>query len=237
MVTWFKRQKRIEIPRLKPRGEAVPTTRVDLGELTPELVPFFGQAAYFELGVFQSLSRAVSNAPSLASKENLASAAGVALARHKGLVAEIGRHGGDATDAMAPFTAALDEFRHTTAGSDWVELLLGSYLTAGLLEDFFRSLSDGLPADARHRAMQILDEGSMDTVLVAELTACLAADPAVASRLAMWGRRLVGDTLLIARSALHVSGDLAAIDSRIEPVFTELIAAHTRRMDGLGLTA
>jgi hypothetical protein len=42
----------------------------------------------------------------------------------------------------------------------------------------------------------------------------------------------VGDTLLVARSAMAVTQD-----SRIEPVFTELIAAHTRRMDGLGLTA
>ena len=226
---------------MKPRGEALPTTRVDLGELTPELLPYFGQAAYFELGLFQTLAQVVSTAPALASKENLAPAAGVALTRYEGLVAEIRRHGGDATDAMAAFQPALDEFSHATRGSDWAELLLGSYLTAGLLEDFFLSLSDGLPADARHRVAQIFGGGSIEAVLVAELTACLAADPTLASRLAMWGRRLVGDTLLIARSALHVSGDLAAhearVELRIEPVFTELIAAHTRRMDGLGLTA
>ena len=44
------------------------------------------------------------------------------------------------------------------------------------------------------------------------------------------------DTLLVARAAVsasHVSAD----DERLEPVFTELIAAHTRRMDALGLTA
>jgi hypothetical protein len=51
----------------------------------------------------------------------------------------------------------------------------------------------------------------------------------------MWGRRLVGDTLLVARSALasHARED----QERLEPVWTELIAAHTRRMDALGLTA
>jgi hypothetical protein len=33
------------------------------------------------------------------------------------------------------------------------------------------------------------------------------------------------------------NGRAGSEESRIEPVFTELIAAHTRRMDGLGLTA
>jgi LPS sulfotransferase NodH len=53
----------------------------------------------------------------------------------------------------------------------------------------------------------------------------------------MWGRRLVGDTMLVARSALATEAASAPDESRIEPVFTELIAAHTRRMDALGLTA
>ena len=65
-------------------------------------------------------------------------------------------------------------------------------------------------------------------------------NPRLASRLAMWGRRLVGDTMLVARSALTLSPEARGHDSdeaRIEPVFTELIAAHTRRMDVLGLSA
>jgi hypothetical protein len=48
---------------------------------------------------------------------------------------------------------------------------------------------------------------------------------------------LVGDTILVARSALAAAPSSANDEARIEPVFTELIAAHTRRMDALGLTA
>jgi hypothetical protein len=51
----------------------------------------------------------------------------------------------------------------------------------------------------------------------------------------MWGRRLVGDTMLVARLAIEQHPD--ASEERVDPVFTELIAAHTRRMDKLGLTA
>ena len=54
-----------------------------------------------------------------------------------------------------------------------------------------------------------------------ELRTLIEQNPRVASRLAMWGRRLIGDTMLVARSA----------------AFAELIGAHTRRMDALGLTA
>ena len=53
----------------------------------------------------------------------------------------------------------------------------------------------------------------------------------------MWGRRLVGDTLLIARSSLANVGHTRRDEARLEPAFTELIASHTRRMDALGLTA
>ena len=43
--------------------------------------------------------------------------------------------------------------------------------------------------------------------------------------------------MLVARASLATSTDRVSDESRIEPVFTELIAAHTRRMDALGLTA
>jgi LPS sulfotransferase NodH len=69
------------------------------------------------------------------------------------------------------------------------------------------------------------------------LREAIDAHPRLSSRLAMWGRRLVGDTMLVARSALRFTEDHLSDEARIEPVFTELIAAHTRRMDALGLTA
>jgi hypothetical protein len=140
---------------------------------------------------------------------------------------------------MAPFATALDRFREQTSGDDWYELLLSCYLTGGLLDDFFIRLSDGLPRDVGPRVAQLLGEDAGTEILLQELLSAIRADEALGSRLAMWGRRLVGDTLLVARSAIVVPAVAAArsTESRIEPVFTELIAAHTRRMDGLGLTA
>lgn len=238
VVTWFgRRPQRVEVPRLTARGATRPTMKVDISDLTPELLHFLGQAAYCELGVFESLARAVASAPDLAAKEGLSLAAGRALSKHHGLVAEIRRRDREPAEVMAPFVVALDQFRAQTRGGDWHELLLSCYLTGGLLDDFFIRLSDGLPRDIGPRIAQLLGENSGMDVIVRELQAAIAAQPPLGSRLAMWGRRLVGDTLLVARSAMPASDVATATESRIEPVFTELIAAHTRRMDGLGLTA
>ena len=248
MFSWFDgRAKRVEIiPRLTTRGERPSTTKVDIKDLTPELLPFLGQSAYFELGVFESLARAVAIAPDLAAKQALSTAAGRALSKHQGLVAEIRRRGAEPADVMAPFVPALDVFRAEITGADWTELLLSCYLAGGLLDDFFIRLSDGLPGEVGPRVAHLLGEDAGTAILATQLAAAIAADAPLASHLALWGRRLVGDTLLVARSALAFAGtpDQAGLvpaagpaEERIEPVFTELIAAHTRRMDGLGLTA
>lgn len=238
MISWFgRRPQLVEIPRLKPRGESRAAKRVDIADLVPEPVTYLAQAAYFQLGIFECLALAMANAPGIHAKENLSAAAGRVLAKHHGLVAEMKRRGSDPGEEMAAFAPSFDHFRRATLGSDWAELLLWCFLTAGFLDDFFIRLAAGLPSDIGPRAAQILGEDEGTNVLVTELQAAIAVDPGLASRLALWGRRLVGDTLLVARSAFHATGDLASDELRIEPVFTELIAAHTRRMDALGLTA
>ena len=47
----------------------------------------------------------------------------------------------------------------------------------------------------------------------------------------------MGDTLLIARGALRPQTLDAAEEERVEPVFTDLLAGHSRRMAAIGLDA
>lgn len=238
MISWIGRRPiRSDIPRLKARGTQKATKKVDISNLTPGVLPYLGQAAYFELSMFESLAGAVTTAPKLSAREGLSAAAGRALSKHHGLINEIRRRGGEPAREMAPFAPALDRYRQQITGADWHETLLSCYLAGGLLDDFFIRLSDGLPGDVGPRVAQLLGDGGGGEVLVRELKVAIAADPTLGSRLAMWGRRLVGDTLLVARSGMELSALERAEESRIEPVFTELIASHTRRMDGLGLTA
>lgn len=239
MVNWFPwRKKRVVVPRLHTRGEAnANVNKVDLAELTPSLEPFLAQAAYLQLTIFETLSGAVANAPSTESKEVVSRAASYSLAKHHGLVAELSRKGVDAGDAMQTYAPRIDEYRRRTRGETWYETMVTAYVTAGILDDFYRRLSLGLPADAARRVADVLDTADGHELIVGELKRAIEADPHLASKLAMWGRRLVGDTQLIARSALALPTIGRSEEARLEPVFTELIAAHTRRMDALGLTA
>ena len=158
------------------------------------------------------------------------------LEAHEGLITEMRGAGIDPVTAMDPFRADLDDYLRRIQGQDWPETLVTCYLTGGFLTDFFTGLAAGLPSGLSSRVSLLLDIDKGQDILVAELRAAIDASARLASRLAMWGRRLVGDTMLVARSSLSIGGELPG-EERIEPVFTELISAHTRRMDALGLTA
>ena len=210
---------------------------MDLHEIAPALLPYLGQVAYLQLQAFETLSRVVQQVPSLNSKEIIANAAGAALSRHQAVIAEIRRRDADPADVMAPFALAVDGFQAITVGRNWQETLLAVYVTDGLLSDFFMRLAQGLPGDVGPRAASLLGAQTGSEQLAGILEAEIHADATLGSRLAMWGRRLVGDTLLVARSALNLSGNQRWNDERLDPVFSEIIGAHTRRMDALGLTA
>jgi hypothetical protein len=212
--------------------------RVDLAELTPEPDAFLGQAGYLALVLFENLGRAVQAAPTTAAKSAVTGAAAQLLEAHEGLAAEMRGLGLDPVAAMDPFRLSLDEYQRRTGGGDWPEILVTCYLTTGFLTDFFTGLAAGLDPGLADRIALLLDVDRAEEVLENELRALIEHSPRLASRLALWGRRLIGDTMLVARSALLVDGDLVAGGAeRIEPAFNELIGAHTRRMDALGLTA
>lgn len=241
MANWFSRLARtprgMDAPRLRSRGVDQLTTKVELVEFTPDLLGFLGRSAYVQLMVFENLSRAISTAPSTAAKTAMGRAAELSLAKHRRLVAEIVRAGDDPAAVMEPFTRVVDDFKRDTRGADWFETVVACYLTAGFLDDFFARLALGLPDETGRRIAGIFGGESGEAVLADLLTSAIDENPRLSARLAMWGRRLVGDMMLMARSALRYTDNHKSDEARIEPVFTELIAAHTRRMDALGLTA
>jgi hypothetical protein len=236
---WFRRRRlSLDAPRLRPRREKKYQIAADLAEIAPELRQFLGQAACVQLASFERLSGLVAEVPGLTAKEAVGRAAARVFARHEGLVAELRRLGADPEREMMPYVAAMERFAAVTAGHDWAERVLGAHICDGLLDDFFVALARGVQSDGIKDLPALFavdpDEGrALDELL----RVSLAGDAQLASRLAMWGRRLVGDTLLIARSALKLTGDAEADDPHTEPLFAEVIAAHTRRMDALGLTA
>lgn len=233
-------RKAVVAPKLKPRAAAVTAVgvnRVALAELTPVISRYLGQATCLQLLNFENLTGLIASAPTLENKTALARVASLSLEKYEGLVTEIEADGGTAADYLEPFAPRIESFQQATRGGDWYEGLVTSYVTAGILDDFFIALAEGLPDGPATRIRTLLSGNEGSRIIVEQLSASTATNPRLASRLALWGRRLVGDTLLIARSALAAPEDQHPDEARLEPVFTELIAAHTRRMDDLGLTA
>jgi len=238
VANWFSRTaRRVEPPRLRSRSDERATTRVELVEFTPDLLSFLGRSAYVQLMLFENLSRAIVNAPTTSAKTSIGRVAQLSLGKHRRLVDEIVRADGVPAEVMEPFSKPIDEFERVTRGADWYEIVTTCYVTAGFLDDFFTRLALGLPAETARRISGILSGESGQQALRDVLVTATAENDRLAPRLAMWGRRLVGDTMLLARSALRYTENHRSDAARIEPVFTELIAEHTKRMDALGLAA
>ena len=238
MVDWFWRRRKAEsTPRLRSREDAPPATRIDLHEFTPSPEEFLARAAYVQLTIFEDLARTVTIAPTTKAKAALAEATAAALARHSAVMVELEALGVDAGTAMERDRGVVDRFQRLTHGADWYESALTCHLAGGFLDDLFAALAAGLPAGLSERIRDAYAPRPADSAFVELLSQAMEENPRLAPRLALWGRRILGDALLVARDALSLRSGDAKDEQRVEPAFSELIAAHTRRMDALGLSA
>lgn len=223
--------------KLRSRGDAVEAERVKLSEFSPSVLPFLGLTAYLQLELYEAATRGVTGAPTLQAADVLARVAGQTLAKHQQLTNEMRKRGHEPHTVMGPFSDVIERYVRRIEVADWHQHVLSLYLVGGLFDGFFAELAAGLKDSYRSEAMKILSEDSGRAELHDLLEAEVDSDPSIASWLALWGRRLVGDTLLVSRDVLSLSENRPFVASEVEPVFTELIADHIRRMDSLGLTA
>jgi hypothetical protein len=211
-------------------------------------VDLLGVLAYGALAAFDRLAEDARQAPTLSDKVYVASMAALQIAHFETVRARLTQMNADVMAAMKPFHAPFNEFHAHTKPKDWLEGLVLAYVGNGFAADFYREVAAFVDADTRALVHQVLaDEGHADFV-VEKVRAAIAADPRVAGRLALWGRRLVGEALSQAqrvaaeRDALThlLTGtvdrpgmDLAAMSR----MFSRLVENHTRRMTKLGLQA
>ena len=203
---------------------------------------FLGQAASLQLAVLQQAGQAVRDAPSLESKAQLAEVARIVAERYAALRRLIESSDADPVATMQPFIEETERFTRATSGADWYELLLSLHVTSGLLVDFFVAYAGSLPEAAKGPVLRALERETGQPILFELLQSAIAKNPRLASRLALWGRRLVGDTLLQMYIAVNggdqsTLADAAPGEGMLEPAFEDLVAGHSRRMDALGLTA
>jgi hypothetical protein len=209
------------------------------------VVDLLGALAYGELTAFERLALDSRFAPTLADKASLAGMAAAEFAHFRRLVDYLRDEVGvDPETAMEPFVTPLNEFHETTAPSNWLEGLVKAYVGDNIAADFYREISVFLDPPTRALVLEVLEDTGHSEFAVDRVRAAIRADPAVAGRLALWGRRLVGEALTQAqrvaaeRDALirlvAGSGDNLGEFSRMLGRLTE---RHTERMTLLGLSA
>lgn len=257
MFDWFKRlrsgARKLTLPAREERG-ARNTEAIDLRPYTPEPREFLGQLAYLQLSQFEILTNELKFSPKTQYKAELSEAAAKSFEKYRAISKQLAGLGVDPTDAMDPFVERIETFHSRTAGNSWHESVIKVYLVSGLLDDFYRRLAVGLEPALRADVEKALNDKKFEAFAKRVLLESMEADAQLSSSLALWGRRLMGDVLLELRGAFDnrkLAGlpktkkltsaeerelNLAAY-SKIEPLISELIGAHTVRMDALGLTA
>jgi hypothetical protein len=228
-------------PEASPRFPDDPTYR-------EAVVDLLGAISYGEISAFERLAEDARMAPSLEDKVAIATMASAEFDKVAALHARITELGADPFVAMAPFREAIDLFHEHTAPSDWFESLIKAYVGDGLADDFYREIAAYLDPDTRDLVVASLDDEGHATFVVDRVRAAIGADPRLGGRLALWGRRLMGEALTQAQrvaaerdalSALLAGGvdrpglDLAAIGR----MFTRITERHAARMEELGLAS
>jgi hypothetical protein len=212
------------------------------------VVDLLGAIAYGEISAFERLAQDARMAPELADKAELARMAATEFAHYQRLHDHLLELGADPMAAMAPFVEAFDAFHDRTASSDWLEGLVTAYVGDGLASEFYTEIASLLDPHTRTVVVESLHDAGSSEFVVDRVRAAIARDHRVAGRLALWGRRLMGEALSQAQrvaaerdalTALLAGGvdrpglDLAAIGR----LFTRMTENHTKRMANLGLDA
>lgn len=212
------------------------------------VVDLLGAIAYGEMAAFERLAEDAKMAPGLEDKTELAGMASTEFGHFCALRERLRELGVDPFAAMEPFRKPFEAFHARTAPSDWLEGLIKAYVGEGLSADFYREIAAFVDADTRTLIIDSLEDAGQSEFVVDRVRRAIEADHRVGGRLALWGRRLMGEALSQAQrvaaerdalSALLAGGvdrpgmDLAAIGR----MFTRLTENHAKRMEQLGLAS
>lgn len=210
------------------------------------VIDLCGVMAYGELSSFERLSSDARFSPTLNDRAALARLAVIEFSHFEDVSAHLGSLGVDPEDAMAPFQASIDSFHERTRPADWYESIMKAYVIDAISGDFYRAVARPLDAETQAVVGRIQSMEHQTLELFGRLRGALADDPRLASRLALWGRRLVGEALTqvqrIGIERKFLSGllgihDAAGQQQHLSELFAALTRNHSRRMSALGLTA
>jgi hypothetical protein len=206
-------------------------------------IDLLGVLAYGELQAFERLSLDAVLSPDLAGREAVTEMAIGEYGHYKILVEGLRARGADPMSAMRPFVDPIENFHKSTAPADYPEALVKIYVGDGIAADFYREVAQFLDDDSRQLVDEVCADLGHSAFVVPTVRHMITQDRTLASRLSLWGRRLVGEALSQSQRVaaereamgelLVGSTDLAELGR----MFARLTDAHAARMRELGLNA
>lgn len=212
------------------------------------VVELLGLLAYGEISACERLVADAQMAPDLRAKVEVAAMAAAEFGHFELLRDRLVELGEDPFDAMEPFEQIFSAFHRKTTPSDFLEGLVKAYVGDGLASDFYREIAAYLDAETREIVVETMSGTGHSVFVVDQVRGAIEKDRRVAGRLALWGRRLMGEALSQAQRVVAERDALSAVlvgeaDSpgldlaAIGRMFTRITEAHTERMETLGLSA
>ena len=159
------------------------------------IVDLLGVVAYLELMAFSQLAADAGMAPTQPERATVAKLAVAQFGHYETIVRRLESLGADPETAMAPFVAAIDEFHRRTRPRDWFEGLVKAYVGDGVAQDFYTEVARFVDPQTRDVVVEVMSNTVHAEVVIPTVREAISADPALGGRLALWGRRLVGEML------------------------------------------
>ena len=192
--------------------------------------------AFGELTGFERMATNATTAADLDDKVILARLASQSFANFEQLSQHIDQMGQDVIELCQHFEPTFSTLAERTRPRDWYESLMKGFVFDGIMSDFYRTAVDELAEPGYSLAIAILDDTRASEYARNRLRSEVAVDTQLASRLALWGRKLVAETLGRARSLL-TDPFLGLDEDLVVELIPSVTSNHSKRMSALGLVA